>query len=123
MGEQRADAAGFAEQPIPRRAATVDDLVGGAEDAVREAIVSQVQPQPLDRVEFRRVGRQEDEAEVFRDHQIAGVCQPALSISTTAWAPGVTACDSSVRNRFIAAASSLVSTARRRCRVPGRPRR
>jgi hypothetical protein len=32
---------------------------------VREAIVSEMRPQPLDRIEFGRIGRQEHQAEVF----------------------------------------------------------
>lgn len=39
---------------------------------MREAIVSEMQPSPFDRVEFGRVGRQEDEAEVFGHEEIAG---------------------------------------------------
>jgi hypothetical protein len=39
---------------------------------VRETIVSEMQPEPLDRVEFGRVGRQEDEAEVSGHDEIAG---------------------------------------------------
>jgi len=38
---------------------------------VREAIVSEMQPESLDRIEFGRVGRQEDQAEVFRHDEIA----------------------------------------------------
>ena len=38
---------------------------------MRKAIVSEMQPKPLDRVEFGRVGRQEDQAEVFRHDEIA----------------------------------------------------
>ena len=38
---------------------------------MREAIVSEMQPESLDRIEFGRVGRQEDQAEVFRHDEIA----------------------------------------------------
>jgi hypothetical protein len=79
IGAQRADAAGFGEQPIPGVTTAVDDLIGGAKDTVRQAIVSEMQPQPLDRIEFGRVGRQEHQAEIFRLHQIAGGMPTALA--------------------------------------------
>jgi hypothetical protein len=79
--------AGFAEQPIPRRAAAVDDLVNGAKDAVRQAIVAQIQPQPLDWVEFGRVGRK-TMLRFSGTPRSPAVCQPALSISTTPRGPG-----------------------------------
>ena len=44
IGTQGSNATGLAEQPIPGVTAGVDDLVGGLEDAVREAIVSEMQP-------------------------------------------------------------------------------
>ena len=65
------NATGLAEQPIPGVGAAVDDLAGSLENAVREAIVSEMQPEPLDRVEFGRIGRQEDQAKVFRYDEIA----------------------------------------------------
>ena len=71
---------------------------------------SQMQPQPLDRVEFRRVGRQEDEAEVFGHHQIAGGMPARLVHQHHAMRAGGDRLDSSARNRFIAAVSSRVST-------------
>jgi hypothetical protein len=40
----------LAEHPIPGVAAAVDDLASGLENAVREAIVSEMQPEPLDRL-------------------------------------------------------------------------
>jgi transposase len=44
IGAQGPDAAGLAEQPIPSVTAGVDDLASGLENAVREAIVSEMQP-------------------------------------------------------------------------------
>jgi hypothetical protein len=103
--------AGFGEQPLPSLAAAVDDLLGGVKDAVGQAIVAQMQPQSLDRVELGRVGRQEHQAEVLGHARLAGsMPQPALSISTTPCAPGATSCDSSARNRVIATVSSRVIT-------------
>jgi hypothetical protein len=71
IGAQGSNPPGLAEQPIPGVTAAVDDLVSGLENAVREAIVSEMQPKSLDRIEFGRVGRQEDQAEVFRHDEIA----------------------------------------------------
>ena len=62
----------LSEQPIPSVTTGVDDLARSLENAVRERIVSEMQPEPLDRVEFGRVGRQEDEAEVSGHDEIAG---------------------------------------------------
>src|SRR5271165_7060794 len=88
MGAQRADPAGFAEQPVPGVTATVDDVFGGAKDTVRQAIVAQMQPQPLDRIKFGRVGRQKDQAEVVGHNQIAGGMPTRLVHQYHAMRPG-----------------------------------
>jgi hypothetical protein len=46
IGAQRSNASGLAEQPIPGVTAGVDDLAGRLEDAVREAIVSEMPASP-----------------------------------------------------------------------------
>jgi hypothetical protein len=71
IGTQGSNASGLAEQPIPGITTGVDDLASSLEHAVRQAIISEMQPQPLDRVEFGRIGRQEDHAEVFGHDEIA----------------------------------------------------
>jgi len=43
-GVQGSNASGLAEQPIPGVTTGVDDLAGGVENAVREPIVSEMQP-------------------------------------------------------------------------------
>jgi integrase len=52
------------EQAVPGVAAGVDDFGGSGKDAVGELVVLEVEPELLDRVEFGRVGRQEDRGEV-----------------------------------------------------------
>ena len=88
IGAQRADTAGFGEQPVPGVTTAVDDVLGGAKDAVRQAIVAPMQPQPLDRIEFGRVGRQEHQAEIFGHHQIAGGMPTRLVHQHDAMRPG-----------------------------------
>ena len=44
IGAQGSNSPGLAEQPIPGVTAGVDDLVSGLEEAMREAIVSEMQP-------------------------------------------------------------------------------
>jgi hypothetical protein len=41
------------EKVVPGTATGVDDLGGTGEDAVREAVVFEMEPQPLDQVELR----------------------------------------------------------------------
>jgi hypothetical protein len=65
------DAAGFGEQGVPGVAARVEKVVIAGPETVREETLAQIQPDPLDRVQLRGVGRQT-------------MCQPARSISTTA---------------------------------------
>lgn len=66
------DAAGFGDKAVPGIAASIDDLGGVVEDAVRELVILEIEPEPLDRVEFGRVGRQEDRGDVLRHDEIAG---------------------------------------------------
>ena len=68
----------MADQPVPSLAAAVDYLLGRVKDAVRQAIVAQMQPQPLDWVELRRVRRQEHQAEVLGHAQLAGSVPPGF---------------------------------------------
>jgi hypothetical protein len=49
---------------------------------------SEMQPEPLDRVEFGRVGRQEDQAEVFRHDEIAARMPARLVHQHNAMRPG-----------------------------------
>jgi hypothetical protein len=44
MGTQGSNASGLSEQPIPSLTTGFDDLASGLENAVREAIVSEMQP-------------------------------------------------------------------------------
>src|SRR5262249_52168587 len=77
---------------------------------VREAIVSEMQPEALDRIEFGRVGRQEYYAEVFGHDEIAARMPARLVHQHNPMRTGATAWPSSTRNRFIAAVSSRVIT-------------
>jgi len=82
------NASGLAEQPIPSVTTAVEDLPSALENAVREAIVSKMQPQPLDRVEFGGIGRQEDEAKVCGYDEITGHMPACLVHQHNAVRPG-----------------------------------
>src|SRR3712207_5531530 len=57
---------------IPRAAERVDDGVVVVEQAVAQMLLAQEQPDPLHRVELGRIGRQPDEGDVARDHELPG---------------------------------------------------
>src|SRR6476469_3112769 len=58
---------------IPGAAEGIDDGIVGVEQAVAQVALSQEQPEPLDRVELRRIWRQPDERDVARDYEPLGV--------------------------------------------------
>ena len=60
------------DEPIPGVTGCIDDVVVGVEDAVREPVGADVLPYLLDRVQFRRTGRQEDQRNVLGHAEIAG---------------------------------------------------
>jgi hypothetical protein len=66
------DAAGFGEEAVPGVATGVDNLGGVVEDAVGELVILEVEPEPLDRVELGRIGRQEYWGDVGRHDQFTG---------------------------------------------------
>ncbi len=103
--------------------------VVGFIEAVGELVAPQIGPYVLDRVEFGRVGRQREQADVAGDDRDSSLmCQPAPSTTRIAWAPGDTASEISARCRFMASVSargmtSPAPTARagHRRRRTGRP--
>ena len=73
-GAEGADAAGFVAEAVPGGAAGVEDVVVARPEAVREEALAQVEPDPLDRVQLGRVGRQEDRGEVGRARRAPWRC-------------------------------------------------
>lgn len=60
------------DEPVPRFAAVVDDVVVGGEDAVGEPVVAHELPDVFDRVQLGTFGRQSDDADIGRHIQLAG---------------------------------------------------
>src|SRR5215212_7208715 len=54
---------------VPGGAERIDDRIVAREQAVAEVSLAQEEPDPLDRVQCRAVGRQEDERDVVRNAQ------------------------------------------------------
>ena len=67
------DSIWFCCEGIPGLAAGLDNGFGVVEDAEREEALSEIEPDPLDRVEFRTVGWQGRQGEVVRDLKRAAV--------------------------------------------------
>src|SRR3954467_2571538 len=64
---------------IPGAAEDIDDGIVGVEQAVAQVPLPQEQPEPLDRVEVRRIRRQPDERDIARDHEPLGLV-PASAV-------------------------------------------
>ena len=64
------------DEPVPGLAAGLEDSVVVLEDAVREPVLAQVLPDVLDRVEFGRARRQQDDGEVLGKLQLVGLVPP-----------------------------------------------
>jgi len=64
---QGGDAARLCDEAVPGVAAARDDGVEIGEEPEREEALAEVEPDPLHRVQLRRAGRQEDQADVGRD--------------------------------------------------------
>ena len=64
------DGFGLVDWVVPGLAVGIDDGVVVVEDAVGEAVLSEVLPDVLDGVQFWRAGRQEDQRHVFRDDEL-----------------------------------------------------
>ena len=60
------------DELVPSLAAVVDDVVVGAEDAVREPVVAHELPDILDGIEFGAFGRERDNGDVAGDFELAG---------------------------------------------------
>ena len=65
------DAAWFGGECIPSIAAGIDDGVVAVEDTIAELVLAQVLPDILDRIEFGRIGRQLEQADVVRHLELA----------------------------------------------------
>ena len=59
------------DEPVPRFAAVVDDVVVGVEDPVGEPVVAYELPDVFDRVQFGTFGRQRDDADIGGDIELA----------------------------------------------------
>ena len=66
------DAPGLVDEFVPCVAAMVEDVVVGCEDAVGQPVVAHELPDILDRIEFRRSGRQRQQGDVVGDDQPVG---------------------------------------------------
>ena len=55
------------DELVPGFAAEGDDVVVGFEDPVRQPVVAEELPDVLDRVQFRRPGRERQQGDVVRD--------------------------------------------------------
>ena len=62
---------GLGDELSPCVAGGVDDGVVGFEDAVGEPVLTEILPDVLDRVQFRRAGGQEDRRDVFGHVELA----------------------------------------------------
>jgi len=63
------DAPGLIDEPVPSRAAMVDEIVVGFEDVVREPVVAQELPDVFDRIELGAFWRQWNDGDVGRHDQ------------------------------------------------------
>ncbi len=57
-GSDGHDIPGLVDQPVPGKAAVVEDILVGLEDPVREPVVAHELPDVLDRVQLGSSGRQ-----------------------------------------------------------------
>ena len=67
------DGFGLCDELVPGVAAGVEDGVVVIEDAVREPVLAEVLPDVLDRVQFGRSGRQEEDGEVLGTGSSSGL--------------------------------------------------
>ncbi len=72
------DFPGLVGKVVPGECAEVDDLVIGAEDTVRQPVLSHELPDVLDRVEFGAFWRQGQQGDVAGDVQLSGGMPPRL---------------------------------------------
>lgn len=84
------DSAWFGGECVPGVATSIDDGFVIVEDAVAELVLTQVLPDVLDRIEFGRIGRQLEQADVVRHVELAAGLMPACTVeqhdSMAAWA-------------------------------------
>ena len=71
-GSDRGDTSWLFGEFVPSMAAVIEDVVVVSEDAVREPVVAQELPDVLDRVEFRRSGRERQQGDVVGDLERRG---------------------------------------------------
>src|SRR5215203_2642319 len=64
---------------VPSLTAMIDDLLGGAEDPVRQLVVANERPDGLDRVQLRRARRQGQKRDGVGPLQLGETCRPAWS--------------------------------------------
>jgi hypothetical protein len=68
----RFDCVRLVDEFLPSLACGVDDGIVAVEDAVGEPVLAQILPDVLDRVQFRRAGRQEDQRHVLGNIELRG---------------------------------------------------
>jgi hypothetical protein len=72
------DAPRLIDEPIPREAAMVDDIVVGSEYAVGQPVVAHELPDVFDRIEFGAAGRERHQCYVGWNDQFGGSVSPGL---------------------------------------------
>ena len=80
-GSDRADAFWIVDQEVPCRCAGLDDCLVAVPDQGAELVVSQIFPDVLHRVQFRRVGRQGQQRDVVGHAQSAAGLVPAGAVA------------------------------------------
>jgi hypothetical protein len=70
----------FSGEFIPSIAAGVDDGVVAVEDAVAELVLPQILSDVLDRIEFGRIGRQFEQADIVGHVEFAAGLMPACAV-------------------------------------------
>jgi len=77
----RRDADSVGDEPIPRVAASLDDVVVTLPDSSAELVAAEILPDVLDRIEFGCVGRQAKQGDVPGHGQSLSRLMPAGSVA------------------------------------------
>jgi len=119
MSGEAGEAVLVGEEVVPRRCAGVDDRRNVGEDAAGEVTFLEVKPDAFDRVQWRGIRRQGDEADVRRHFRRPVTCRPALSMTRTAWTFGGSEAENATRKRLIIAVSAWGRIRPKASSVPG----
>src|SRR3954471_6444301 len=110
IGAQGSETTRLGGEGVPGAATSLDDGRGVGEKSQGQEPLAQVEPDPLDRVEFRAVGWQRHEGRLSGTVSARWSCQPAPSSTSTAWASVGSAAANCARNRSITAVLTTGST-------------